>query len=231
MLSGGQALGAGLSRLCRSRGVGLEGQHRRQHEPQAGFDRIQPGQLGIAVHGFRWQNPAQPPRNAKGSTYGPRVPLEDFMRAQFSEFALFEVEGPAYESTTKVWSDREPDAWNLRVPLNVYAHEKNVELRMDEINPAVAEAIRKSGIFASMPWVIAPATLEIPGSIGAARRLTTDGSTDVLGHAVKPPRGQSHAEGIAQRAYDRSMRVLRARMRRGGSRSHAPQEPVPLRRA
>jgi hypothetical protein len=152
------------------------------HRPA--FERIRPGQLGIAVHGFRWQNPAQPPRNATGSTYGPRAPLEHFVQAQFSELALFEVEGPAYTSTTKVWSQTEPDEWDLRIPLNVYAYEKNVELRMDEISPAIAEAIRMSGIFASMPWVIAPATLGSPLSSGAPRRLTTGASTDVLGRIV-----------------------------------------------
>src|SRR6202034_4475295 len=52
------------------------------------FERIQPGQLGIAVHGFHWQNTAQPPRNAKGATYGPRAPIEHFVHAQFSEFVL-----------------------------------------------------------------------------------------------------------------------------------------------
>ena len=148
------------------------------------FERIQPGQLGIAVHGFRWQNPAQPPRNATGSRYGPRAPFEHFMHAQFSEFVLFEVDGPAYPSRTRVWSQTGPDEWDLRIPLNIYAYEKDVQLRMDEINPAIAEAIRMSGIFASMPWVIAPATLDSPRPDGAPRTLTTGGPTDVLGRVV-----------------------------------------------
>lgn len=149
------------------------------------FAHIQPGQLGIAVHGFRWQNADHPPRNAKGAAYGPRAPLEHFMHAQFSEYALFEVEGGAYTSRERVWSQSEPDEWDLRIPINVYAHERNVELRMDEINPVLAEAIRMSGIFASMPWVIPPATL-----VGSSwsptppRRLPTRASTDLLGHVV-----------------------------------------------
>jgi hypothetical protein len=149
------------------------------------FERIQPGQLGIAVHGFRWQNAAQPPRNAKGAAYGPRAPIEHFMHAQFSEFVLFEVEGLAYTSTSKVWSETEPDDWDLRIPLNIYAHEKNVELRMDEINPAIAEAIRMSGIFASMPWVIAPAVLGSAPPSGAPRPLAPGAPTDVLGTVVR----------------------------------------------
>ena len=149
------------------------------------FERIQPGQLGIAVHGFSWQEPQTPPRNAKGSAYGPRAPLEHFLRARFSEFALFEVEGPPYISTAQMWSAVEPDEWDLRVPINVFAHAKNVELRMDEINPVIAEAIRRSGIYASMPWTIAPATLGVPhlnGSAGLRRRTA---STDVLALVVR----------------------------------------------
>ncbi len=149
------------------------------------FERIQPGQLGVAVHGFRWQNTAQPPRNAKGATYGPRAPIEHFVHAQFSEFVLFEVEGHAYTSTSKVWSQTEPDAWDLRIPLNIYAHEQNVELRMDEINPAIAEAIRMSGIFASMPWVIAPAVLGSAPPSGAPRPLAPGAPTDILGQVVR----------------------------------------------
>lgn len=155
------------------------------HRPA--FDRIRPGQLGIAVHGFRWQNPARPPRNAKGTAYGPRAPREHFVHAQFSEFVLFEVEEPAaYTSTTKVWSPTEPDDWDLRVALNIYAHERNVELRMDEINPAIAEAIRMSGIYASMPWVIAPAALggDRPPNEDA-HAPASDGPTDVLGMTVR----------------------------------------------
>jgi hypothetical protein len=148
------------------------------------FDSVQPGQLGIAVHGFRWNDPSRPPRNAKGSAYGPRTPFAHFLHAQFSEFVLFEVDGPRYTATSRVWSVREPDEWDLRIPINVFAHERDVELRMDEINPAVAEAIRMSGIYASMPWVIAPATLGMPpgGAKALPRRAT--GPTDVLGHAI-----------------------------------------------
>lgn len=149
------------------------------------FDRIQPGQLGIAVHGFRWQDPARPPRNANGTAYGPRAPFEHFVKAQFSELVLFEVEQPIYTSTTKVWSANEPDDWDLRVPFNVYAHERNVELRMDEINPAIAEAIRMSGIYASMPWVIAPAMLGGSTPSGHSPPPAPDVPTDVLGRVVR----------------------------------------------
>jgi hypothetical protein len=142
------------------------------------FARIQPGQLGIAVHGFSWQDPNDPPRNASGSVYGPRAPLEHFVRAQFSEFALFEVDGLPYSSRAKMWSEAEPDEWDLRVPINVYAHAKDVALRIDQINPLVAEAIRMSGIFASMPWVIAPATFgpQPPAevAVAASRAVPTD---------------------------------------------------------
>ncbi len=171
--------------ICVKRGIwGSKSSTASKMSHMPAFARIQPGQLGIAVHGFGWQSPEQPPRNAKGSTYGPRTPLKHFTRAQFSEYMLFEVEGPAYTSITRVWSQAEPDEWDLRVPINVYAHEKHVALRMNEINPLLAEAIRMSGIFASMPWVIAPATLGSP-SIGApSNRLATSGPTDVLGKIV-----------------------------------------------
>lgn len=150
------------------------------------FERIQPGQLGIAVHGFSWQNPAQPPRNAKGAAYGPRAPIEHFLQARFSEFVLFEVERPAYPSTTKVWSQTEPDDWDLRVALNIYAHERKVELRMDEVSPSIAEAIRMSGIYASMPWVIAPTTLGGGAAAQRGPRLPAPGApTDVFGKAVR----------------------------------------------
>jgi hypothetical protein len=172
--------------ICVARGLwGSKGSTADKMSHRPAFERIQPGQLGIAVHGFSWQNPAQPPRNEAGSAYGPRAPLAHFVKARFSEFALFEVEGPAYTATSRVWSQREPDEWDLRVPINVYAHEKNVELRMAEINPAIAEAIRMSGIFASMPWVIAPATLGSPPASGAPRLPAGGASTDVLGHIVQ----------------------------------------------
>jgi hypothetical protein len=163
------------------------------------FARIQPGQLGIAVHGFSWQDPENPPRNASGSAYGPRVQHGHFLQAQFSEFALFEVEGPSYTSRAKMWSEAEPDEWDLRVPINVYAHAKDVALRMDEINPLVAEAIRMSGIFASMPWVIAPATLgpQHPVETGVARRT---GPTDALALVVRRTESsQSRKELLAGR--------------------------------
>jgi hypothetical protein len=183
------AVGAHWARdfpICIDRGLwGSKGSTADKMSHRSAFERIQPGQLGIAVHGFRWQNPADPPRNATGSRYGPRAPFKHFVHAQFSELALFEVEAPAYSSRTRVWSETEPDEWDLRIPLNIYAHEKDVQLRMDKINPAVAEAIRMSGIFASMPWVIAPATLESPRPESAPRTLTTGGSTDVLGHVIQ----------------------------------------------
>jgi hypothetical protein len=171
--------------ICVERGVwGSKSSTADKMSHAPAFERIRPGQLGIAVHGFGWQNPEQPPRNATGSTYGPRAPLEHFMRAQFTEYMLFEVEGPAYKSKTRVWSQETPDEWDLRFPINVYAHEKGVALRMNEINPAIAEAIRMSGIFASMPWVIAPATLGSPSIGTLPGRLTRSGSTDALGQIV-----------------------------------------------
>lgn len=171
--------------ICVKRGIwGSKSSTANKMSHMPAFGRIQPGQLGIAVHGFGWQNPGQPPRNAKGSTYGPRTPLEHFVQAQFSEYMLFEVEEPAYTSPTRVWSQTEPDEWDLRFPINVYAHEKHVALRMNEINPVLAEAIRMSGIFASMPWVIAPATLGSPSIGPLSGRLATSGPTDVLGRIV-----------------------------------------------
>jgi hypothetical protein len=149
------------------------------------FARIQPGQLGIAVHGFSWQDPENPPRNASGSAYGPRVQLEQFLQAQFSEFVLFEVEGLPYSSHAKIWSESEPDEWDLRVPINVYAHAKDVALRMDEINPLVAEAVRMSGIFASMPCVIAPATFGPQPSVEATVAAKRIAPTDALALVVQ----------------------------------------------
>jgi hypothetical protein len=171
--------------ICVERGLwGSKTSTAKKMSHMPAFAHIQPGQLGIVVHGFRWQNLDHPPRNAKGAAYGPRAPLEHFMQAQFSEYALFEVEGPAYTSTARVWSQSDQDEWDLRVPINVYAHERNVELRMNEINPVVAEAIRMSGIFASMPWVIPPATLAGSSWSPTPRRLPTKASTDLLGHVV-----------------------------------------------
>jgi hypothetical protein len=183
------AVGAHWARdfpICVERGLwGSKSSTAERMRHTDAFARIQPGQLGIAVHGFSWQDPENPPRNASGSAYGPRVPLEHFLQAQFSELALFEVEGRPYTSRAKIWSEEEPDDWDLRVPVNVYAHAQDVALRMDEINPLVAEAIRMSGIFASMPWVIAPATLgaQPPVGNGVARRRT--GPTDVLALVVR----------------------------------------------
>ncbi len=172
--------------ICTERGLwGSKSSTARRMRHMQAFERIQPGQLGIAVHGFRWQDPANPPRNATGSAYGPRAPLEHFMRAQFSEFALFEVEETPYTSTAKMWSEAEPDEWDLRVPINVLAHVQNVELRINEINPLVAEAIRMSGIYASMPWVIAPATLGISQPNASASVPTRTGPTDVLALVVR----------------------------------------------
>ncbi len=171
--------------ICVERGLwGSKTGTAKKMSHMSAFAHIQPGQLGIAVHGFRWQNTDNPPRNAKGATYGPRAPLEHFMRAQFSEYALFEVEGPAYTSRTRVWSQSEEDEWDLRIPINVYAHERNVELRMNEINPVLAEAIRRSGIFASMPSVIPPATLVGSSWSPTPRRLPPRTSTDLLSHVV-----------------------------------------------
>jgi hypothetical protein len=182
------AVGAHWSKdfpICAARGLwGSKTSTAKRMQHMRAFERIQPGQLGIAVHGFRWQSPERPPRNASGSAYGPRAPLEHFLQAQFSEFVLFEVEGPPYNSIAKVWSPTEPDEWDLRVPINVFAHEQNVELRMSEINPAIAEAIRMSGIYASMPWVIAPATLGIPQFDPSASIPTRIVPTDVLALAV-----------------------------------------------
>lgn len=172
--------------ICLERGLwGSKSSTADKMSHRPAFDRIQPGQLGIAVHGFRWQNPARPPRNAKGTAYGPRAPRRHFMHAQFSEFVLFEVDGPVYEETTRVWSETEPDDWDLRVPLNIYAHERDVELRMDEINPEIAEAIRMSGIYASMPWAFAPAMLG--GSTPSRDPIPSvpDAPTDVLGQIVR----------------------------------------------
>ncbi|HEY2719694.1 MAG TPA: hypothetical protein VGI52_08695 [Solirubrobacteraceae bacterium] len=176
------AVGAHWSRdfpICLERGLwGSKSSTAERNRRLDIFARIQPGQLGIAVHGFSWQDPRNPPRNASGAAYGPRAPLEHFLRAQFSEFALFEVEGRPYTSHAKIWSEDEPDEWDLRVPINVYAHEQNVALRMDAINPLVAEAIRMSGISASMPWVIAPATLgaqpPVEGLEAPRRTVPTD---------------------------------------------------------
>lgn len=171
--------------ICTERGLwGSKSSTAKRMRHMHAFERIHPGQLGVAVHGFRWQNPERPPRNAKGSAYGPRAPLEHFLRAQFSELALFEVEGTPYISTARMWGETEPDAWDLRVPINVFAHAKDVELRMDEINPLVAEAIRMSGIYASMPWVIAPATLGMPQLNASASFPTTTVPTDALALAV-----------------------------------------------
>jgi hypothetical protein len=183
------AVGAHWSRdfpICAERGLwgSKTSTANRMRHTQA-FERVQPGQLGIAVHGFRWQDPERPPRNASGSAYGPRVPLELFMQAQFSEFLLFEVEGIPYVSTAKVWSAMEPDEWDLRVPINVLAHERDIELRMNEINPVVAEAIRMSGIYASMPWVIAPATLGIPQLDSNVSVPTRTVPTDALALVVR----------------------------------------------
>ncbi|HEY1451543.1 MAG TPA: hypothetical protein VGF47_11385 [Solirubrobacteraceae bacterium] len=168
------AVGAHWSKdfpICVERGLwGSKSSTAERMQHVDAFARIQPGQLGIAVHGFSWQDPQNPPRNASGAAYGPRTPLEHFLRAQFSEFALFEVEALPYTSHAKIWSGEAPDEWDLRVPINVYAHVQGVTLRMDEINPLVAEAIRMSGIFASMPWTIAPATL---GAQSSAERGVT----------------------------------------------------------
>jgi hypothetical protein len=171
--------------ICTERGLwGSKSSTAMRMRHMDAFERIQPGELGIAVHGFSWQDPHRPPRNAAGAAYGPRAPLEHFLNAQFSEFALFEVEGTAYTSTAKMWSDEEPDEWDLRVPINVFAHVKDVELRMNEVNPLVAEAVRMSGIYASMPWVIAPATLGIPTYNASASAPRRAGATDALGRAV-----------------------------------------------
>ncbi len=182
------AVGAHWSRdfpICAARGLwGSKSSTAKRMRHMHAFERIQPGQLGIAVHGFRWQDAEKPPRNATGSAYGPRAPLEHFLRAQFSEFVLFEVEETPYTSTARMWSEVEPDEWDLRVPINVFAHAKDVELRMDEINPLVAEAIRMSGIYASMPWVIAPATLGIQQPNASASLPTRIVSTDALALAV-----------------------------------------------
>jgi hypothetical protein len=131
---------------------------------RAVFEAIQPGQLGIAVHGFHWQDPANPPRNANGAAYGPRAPEKVFGHACFTRFVLFEVDGRPYRSNRPVWSREAVDEWDLRLPFNPLHVAENVRLRMDEINPAVREGIRMSGIFASMPYVISPALVGMPGN-------------------------------------------------------------------
>lgn len=138
---------------------------------RAVFEAIQPGQLGIAVHGFHWQDPANPPRNAKGAAYGPRAPEAVFGQACFTRFLLFEVDGQPYRSTRQMWSRDAVDEWDLRLPFNPLCFAEGVRLRMDEINPAVREGIRMSGIFASMPYVIAPALIGVPGNGGGGGLL------------------------------------------------------------
>jgi hypothetical protein len=145
------------------------------------FEAIQPGQLGIAVQGFHWQDPENPPRNANGAAFGPRAPEAVFGQACFRRFLLFEVDGRAYRSTRQMWSNSAVDEWDLRLPFNPLYSAENVVLRMDEINPLVREGIRMSGIFASMPYVISPALLGIPanGSSGGLLYPTTK-ATDAV---------------------------------------------------
>src|SRR5690349_9236301 len=67
------------------------------------FERIQPGELGLAVEGFSWSDRQNPPRNAAGAAYGPRAPFQQFLQAQFDNWFLFRVTDKPHRSTRRPW--------------------------------------------------------------------------------------------------------------------------------
>ncbi len=75
--------------------------HRQRWLPR--LAHVQAGQLGLAVHGFRWRNPEQPPRNRHGSAYHSRAPLPIFRaNAVFAELVIYRVTGTPYETSRPV---------------------------------------------------------------------------------------------------------------------------------
>jgi NTP pyrophosphatase (non-canonical NTP hydrolase) len=186
------------------------------------FERIQPGELGLAVQGFSWQNPKNPPRNRAGAAYGPRAPLEQFLEARFDNWFLFRVTGKPYRSTTPVWPSGE---WDLRVPLEVLADGTAAPLLMSEINPVVAEALRMSGILASMPVAIPPSTIGKPLLSSTEPASAGDGelmyptvtAADALGIEVPQVDPQAASLGGVQR------RLAAFRDAREWSQFHSPR--------
>lgn len=173
--------------ICYRRGIwGSKSATARHMRHEGVFANIHPGQLGIAVYGFHWSDPSHPPLNKGGVAFGPRAPREAFAQAVFTDYFLFEVEAVPYVSTTPVWSDSDPDPWDLRVPINPLCRVSGVELAMADVNPPVAEGLRMSGAYQSMPFLIVDSKVRPTASTPAASPPPlSPRASDALNHTFR----------------------------------------------
>lgn len=137
------------------------------------FTHVRPGDLGIAAHGFRWDDPDNPPRNRHGAAYGARAPITIFrQRAVFTELVLFRATGaPRYSPVELPGVD---PRFQLHVPLAAVLRRSGIELRVADLNTIVADALHASVVNASFPVTIRPATL---GEV----KLASDGPSGASG--------------------------------------------------
>lgn len=129
------------------------------------FAHVRPGDLGLAVHAFRWDDPGNPPRNPRGAAYGPRAPIATFrQRAVFTEFVLFRATGAPHYSPAEL-PGVDP-RFELHLPLTAVVRRSGVELRVADLNTVVADALHASVVNSCFPVTMPPATL---GEVKLAR--------------------------------------------------------------
>lgn len=153
--------------------------HRQRWLPR--LAHVQAGQLGLAVYGFRWRNPEQPPRNRNGSAYHSRAPLPIFRaNAVFTELVIYRVTGTPYETSAPV-PGIDP-RFTVHIPFTPLLHLSDVDLAVGELSLDAAAALRASAVNASLPVLTAPTRLgplveAPPSDDGADRPLFVPGDT------------------------------------------------------